>query len=395
MHQVCLPYFLEEEHCGVCNRLSRYLQRSTNAPDSIMACPSCLNSATHATCARCRKYRKVVTYREDGRALCGACGSDDPAEHACPGCGSDVNGAGAGHCDGCVIRLRLQREVDLHAAILERDWVASLYRDFALWSLARAVPTPILPKKVAAAAKFFRVIDQDDTARQPISGCDLLRLFDSKSLRANLNATRFLAERFGFIIDEKARAEGRDVALIARRLQESSTQPWGEYLAAYRCWLEGRPLRTICLYLGVAESFCKSVTLEGSFTQAELVQFLRGTPGARATISVWVTFVRHQYGCQVTMPPAKPAKLRLARDLEQLVDLLPQVDNLTQASDEALARYVCLLFEFDVSRLRRSVTGVDANGNLLTPDGVVEVPREARRTVEEWARRTFQSSHDP
>lgn len=389
VHAQCVRYFKEDASCGICRRLSRDLQGASHLPEGIKACPSCVTAPTHATCSRCRKYRKVKTYREDGRPLCGACGGESPAEHVCPGCGGVVEGSGASRCERCVIRSRMEREVDLQASVLERDWVASLYRDFAQWSFRNAVPSPMLPARMIAAVGLFRTIDLDETVSQPLTADDLLRLFDSRTLRANLNAIRYLCERYGVQIEKKARSNAKDVALIQKRLSSSAEAPWGRHLVCYNQWLGGKPPRTIAQYLGVAQSFCEMIQLDTGFTQEALVRFLEKTPGARATISVWVSFVRDHYGWKVTMPPKRPAKPRLRRDAVELSQLIPVLREPGSSKDEELNTVIALLFQFDPVSLHRQIDGVDPEGDLLTRDGRVDVPDEAKAAVAEWARRNL------
>ncbi len=385
----CFPYTTPEIQCPICKRSSQRLAGAAHLPDNLKACPSCLNKHTHATCVRCRRYRKVVSVTEEGRPLCIGCGGDQPAEHTCPDCGSTVKGAGAARCDSCSIAARLRREVALCAATIEREWVASLYTAFGEWLLARNVATGGLPKKAVQAAPFFRAIDLDAGTHQPIVAADLLRLFDSKQLRANLNVTRFICKRYGFQIDENARARARDIALIELGLEESASKPWARYLTDYRTWLAGKPTRTQAQYLRTAQAFCEAGDLGGPFAQEHLVRYLDSAPGSRANLSVWVGFVRARYGWAVTMPPKVAKRASLRRDAQTLMDLLPRVRVPGTASDEDLAATIALAYGFELSTLRRQVTGVTDVGDLITRDGIVEVKMELRGVVAEWSRRAF------
>lgn len=385
----CFPYTTPELPCPICKELSQRLAGAAHLPANVKACPSCVNEQTHATCKRCRKHRKVISYTEQGEPLCSACSGDQPAEHVCPDCSSMVKGAGMARCDACSIAVRLRREVALNAATIEREWVASLYRAFGEWLLVKNVATGALPKVAVRAVSFFRAIDLDGDTHQPIVAADLLRIFDSKQLRAYLNVTRFICERYGFQIDEKARAAARDQALIERGLQESASKPWAGYLTDYKAWLMGRPSRTQAQYLRTAQAFCESIELSGPFTQEHLVKYLVSAPGSRANLSVWVSFVRTQYSWTVTMPPKLAQKPALKRDALTLVDLLQRVSVPGSATDEDLAATVALVYGFDLGALRRQVVGVTDTGDLNTRDGVVVVQNELKEIVAEWARRVF------
>ncbi|MER2020417.1 MAG: hypothetical protein ABS932_02620 [Stenotrophomonas sp.] len=333
----------------------------------------------------------MISFTEGGGPLCIACSGDQPAEHRCPDCGSTVKGAGTARCGACSIAARLRREVALNAATIEREWVASLYTAFGEWLLVKNAATAALPKTAVRATPFFRAIDLDADTHQPIVPADLLRIFDSKQLRANLNATRFICERYGFQIDESARARARDEALIERGLQESASKPWSEYLNCYRTWLEGRPSRTQAQYLRTAQAFCEAIELSGPFNQEHLVKYLESAPGSRANLSVWVSFVRAQYGWTVTMPPKVAERANLRRDAQTLMELLQRVQDPRDASDEDLAATVALAYGFELITLRRQVMGVTDAGHLVTGDGIVEVKMELRAIVAEWSRRAFQT----
>lgn len=75
----------------------------------------------------------------------------------------------------------------------------------------------------------------------------------------------FICERYGFQIDENARARARDIALIERGLEESASKPWARYLTDYRTWLAGKPTRTQAQYLRTAQAFCEAADLGGPF----------------------------------------------------------------------------------------------------------------------------------
>lgn len=387
--RACYHYYTPDAPCDICQRPSQRLSGGSHLPEDVRACPSCFTAGTHATCVRCRKFRKVVGIAEDGHTLCRACSGANPVVHACPACRKPVNGAGKSRCDECSIRSRLRREVGLHAAVLEREWIAALYRDFGEWLVAKNVLTGALPRRAVAAAGFFRSIDLDAHVCQPLIADDLLRIFDSKQLRANLNAMRFVCEHYGFKVDAKEREEARDLALIARRLQDAADQPWGKYLLNYRKWLADKPARTVSLYLGVAHAFCEDAQVEGPFGQAELVKYLSRVPGARATLGVWVTFVRFQYGWKVTMPPKRRKKPTLKRDAVKLADLLKRVSAPEIASDDDLSAILCLVYQYEPKELRRQITGIDASGNIRTKDEVIGANEEMVGIVREWGRRNL------
>ncbi len=383
----CYPYFTEAIPCDICKEPSQRLSGASHLEPGQKACPRCINKATHTTCSRCRRYRKLVQTTDDGRKLCGRCSTEQPATHNCPECGTTVNGAGSARCDGCSIKSRLRREVEQQLPIFQRSWVADLYRQYGEWLLIKNVPTGALPKKAGKAAGFFLAIDGDAQVRQPLIAADLLRIFDTKALRANLNATDFVCEHYGLSIDKDARNEARDLALIEARLSAADSKPWGPLLREYRVWLTGKQTRTVSQYLGVAEAFCESAQLEGPFSQEQLLAYLAKVPGARATISVWVTFVQKCYGWQVTMPPRTPKAPNLKRGAVKLLDLLARAGSPPESTDQDLADILCLVYQFEPAELRRTAIAVTPEGDILTKDGLVQVQAEMRDIVLEWSKR--------
>ncbi|WP_312706861.1 hypothetical protein [Stenotrophomonas sp.] len=281
----------------------------------------------------------------------------------------------------------MRREIEQQLPIFQRSWVADLYRQYGEWLLAKSVPTGALPKKAGKAVGFFLAIDGDALVRQPLIAADLLRIFDTKALRANLNATDFVCEHYGLSIDKDARNEARDLALIEARLSAADSRPWGPFLREYRVWLTGKQTRTVSQYLGVAEAFCESAQLEGPFSQEQLLGYLAKVPGARATISVWVTFVQKCYDWQVTMPPRTPKAPNLKRGAVKLVDLLARVGSLPEANDQDLADILCLVYQFEPAELRRMIRAVTPDGDIMTRDGLLRVQAEMKGIVLEWSRR--------
>ncbi|MBA0239828.1 hypothetical protein [Stenotrophomonas maltophilia] len=253
--------------------------------------------------------------------------------------------------------------------------------------MIKNAPTGALPKKAGKVAGFFLAIDGDAQVRQPLIAADLLRIFDTKSLRANLNATDFVCEHYGLSIDKDARNEARDLALIEARLSAADSKQWGPLLREYRVWLTGKQTRTVSQYLGVAEAFCESAQLEGPFSQEQLLAYLAKVPGARATISVWVTFVQKCYDWQVNMPPRSPRAPNLKRGAVKLLDLLARAGSPPESTDQDLADILCLVYQFEPAELRRTVIAVTPEGDILTEDGLVQVQAEMRDIVLEWSKR--------
>lgn len=381
----CVPYFREPEPCGICEELSSRLSGASHLPAGIRACPVCVRKDTHATCSRCRKHRKIVS-EDGGRPLCKACSGSSPAWHSCPACGEEVAGAGAHMCDACSIGARLNREVELLVPHFQQRWVADLFTGFSQWSRMRSPVDPRLPANVVRSLDFFLQLDRDTAVRQPLHAEDLLRVHGSKTLRANLNASTFLQQQYGFLVNAQARVAERKRSLTASRLSSAQGEPWHALLHGYAKSLEGRSPRTVAQYVATADAFCRQFQISGPFTQAELVAFLTDKPGARTNIGPWVSYVQRELGWSVTLPPKAPARVALKQDSGRLDRLLKQLEAQSEPDEALLSEAVALAFGFNGPELAREVISVSAAGDLVTSNGTVEVPPGLRQIVSHWAK---------
>ncbi|WP_312682829.1 hypothetical protein [Stenotrophomonas chelatiphaga] len=282
---------------------------------------------------------------------------------------------------------RLAREVDLRMPLFEQPWVAHLYKNFAEWSANRSVRTPRLPENVGKAVDFFLILDRADDLRPPLTADAMVKVFSSKALRSNLNASTFLQEQFGFIVDGKARAEGQSHALIEDKLAAAAGTPWHPYLLSYRAWLADKSARTVAQYMGVAEAFCRQFEISGPFSQQELVEFLASAPSARTNLGPWVSFVRKHLGWTVTLPPKVISAPALRTDAARLERLLGGIGDLSEASTPDLEEVVALAFGFNKRELAKEVLGGSGPRYLQTRNGPVEVPERIARLVATWLQR--------
>lgn len=381
----CVPYFREPEPCGICEVLSTRLSRAAHLPADVRACPVCVRKQRHATCSRCRKHRKIES-EDGGRPLCKACSGASPVSHSCPECGAAVPGAGGHTCDSCSIATRLTREVELRLPHFQQQWVADLFTGFAQWSRMRRPRDPRLPANVVRSLDFFLQLDRDMTAQPPLQADDLLRVFDSKALRANLNASTFLQQQYGFLVSAEARVAERKRSLTASKLVDAQGEPWELYLQGYAQSLSGRAPRTVAQYVTTAEAFCRRFQISGSFGQAELVAFLSDKPGARTNIGPWVSYVQKELGWPVTLPPKAPGPVALKQDSRRLDRLLKQLERQGEPDRTLLTQAVALAFGFSEPELAREVIGLSESGDLVTTNGPVEVPPALRLVVSHWAR---------
>lgn len=271
--------------------------------------------------------------------------------------------------------------------LFEQPWVAGLYKNFGEWSASRGVRTPRLPVNVGKAADFFLTLDRADDLRPPLTADAMLRLFSSKELRSNLNATTFLQQQFGFIIDGKARSERQSHTFIDDKLAAAAGTPWCAYLVSYRAWLADKSVRTVAQYMGVAEAFCRQFQISGPFSQRELVEFLASKPGARTNLGPWVSFAQKQLGWPVTLPPKVIPAPTLRMDADRLKKLLGAMGDASKASTQDLEHVVALAFGFTNGELAKEVLGSSGERHLQTRNGPVEIPDAMAGLVARWLER--------
>lgn len=342
----CAPYFREPAPCATCGTPSTRLSRAPLLGVHEKICDACRNKLTHQTCSICRKYRKVAGTTEDGKTYCGSCQPSGEISHRCPGCQTDVAGAGASLCRACQNSKRLAQEVQLTKVVFVREWTPRLYSEFAQWLHRRQGDSPNCLKTFRAHQPFFERIDAEYSVLADITPESFLQRCSSAHLRKYLLATQFLQEALGFTITLELKAHYGEMETVRSKLLECKKEPWGSLLINYVNSLHDAqfPIRTIRLYLSTAQAFCANAkaTEKGWDSRAPL-KFLKHNPGARNNLSRFISHCARAYGWDVTMPTraqlpgtraAVPRTVMELRTLLQKVQMTGEVN----ASKRDLAR---------------------------------------------------------
>lgn len=398
----CVPYFKEPEKCARCERVTSRLSTMPSAGVFEKICGSCRNEHTHATCSVCRKYRKVGSRREDASAVCIDCVHDSTATHACPDCGTQVPGKGQSRCRACLNRSAIEREVKLTSAIFAHHWVGVLWSRFATWMHARSPGNPKLLGTIQDHQPFFERIDAEYGSAMDLTGPAILQLFGTGVLRTHLLPMQFLAEQLDIHVRTEAKSDAAEAARITELFISAKRQPWNELLQAYHQALMKSALapRSIRTYLSNAALFCASANVGNeAWSAGSLERYLVAKPGARNSLSRFVTFCRSSRGWAVQMPTRGVIVRPLAdpvRSARKLRDLIRNVEatGLGRASQEVLGSI--LAESLGISKA--AVLSSTAADFRVTPDAVtyfhgrerIRIPQDldsyARRFVETLAK---------
>ena len=363
----CVTHFNAERACNTCGQRSKRLFRAliecnggtalspASGADDQLECQPCRNKATHATCATCRRHRKVVVFDLARRPLCADCAAVEPATHECPTCGKTVAGGGHANCLSCSVRASAAAKARVLGAALEHAWTREAWRGFSDSLIGSDSHVRKAARVLAASLSYFEKLD--DIAEE-IGTPTVERLHESIASadhRRHLLAYRYTLGRIG----EEGAAEARDEAAEATRLEEVLSRARGKrYEALVLAYVQqlragSLALKTVRLYAGVAQSFCEraKVSADRPWTGAAIKTFLQQTPGAANSLSRFVSFCRRHLGWEVRMPSKgerQHDQARVSRYVERLRRALRQVGS----------RPVSDLKLLEVTRVISAATGV-------------------------------------
>jgi len=360
-------------------------------------CQPCKVKLTHATCSGCRRHRKRWNTSSDGKPMCKACAEPEPDNHACPGCGLQVRGAGASRCFSCVRRDSAARRSRLLAVSLEEDWCRALWADFTSSLIGDEKRLNTVRARVDASIEYFVLIEAAFDSPEAVTSAALHHAIDSPMHRTHLLAYRFLVNKFGL----EATADERDVSNEARRLADildrAAGSPSADLLNGYVAKLQvmGLAPRTVRMYAGVAEKFCERVgaTAGRCWSVGAIESFLKHTPGAANSLSKFVNHCRRQHGWDVRMPSksilknspraARQAVDRMRRALSG-VDGRPADELKLLEVSRVIAAATGLTLRHLVAAQNVELPGSDAEPIKLGDDAVIEPGHPLHPFARRW-----------
>lgn len=253
----CAYHFREPEPCPVCGQMSKRLIHSK--PHGQPACDGCRNRLTHHTCGRCRRYRPLGRWSDDGVPLCRACADTRrPAEHDCPDCGARVPGRGRGRCEPCLVRERFRRRVELERETFETDAGEALFVAYGAWLEERGLSAGLV-RRMEAHAEVMRAIEELLDAAGQVDQSALLDRIGMDGVRRAETVTTFLTATRCMAWDADLARDWTERRRMADTLAQAETAGHGALIEDYHAHLEAgdrkRAPRTLRQYLGAALAF--------------------------------------------------------------------------------------------------------------------------------------------
>lgn len=391
----CAPHFKAAEPCERCSRLSSRICRAPSLGISQRVCDSCRKRASHITCTICGKYRPSSQVNSDGKHVCRACDNNPLASHPCPDCGVTVPGGGQSKCRACLNHIRIEREAQLQALTLDREWARSFIVNFSEWLYLRSPSSPKLIDHFMSHVPFIQRLDVTFYESSELSASDLLEQFGSKMLRRHLRVTEFLKQTQGLKISASQRTDSSNEDLVAATLRESAAEPWGVLLSNYNTALNDGKLatRTKRMYVRTAANLCRSKRLSAGhpLTTSQLGHYLAHHPSAYTNIARFVRHCVEQWGWDVAMPAL--AKQRATEDSHELMVLFKsQLEavlstGIDHASIEDLGALLASAFGYSIRLFnagRWSISVMDDKVFLGNASISLQVPQELVSIVQRW-----------
>lgn len=285
---------------------------------------------TFATCGACGKHREIAAHREDGRALCRPCAETPGLTHPCPDCSDEIPGPGSARCQTCAAKRRVEAAIDRHCGLIYKPWARTLFRQAcAAADLAARTRYPL--PRVARIAEHVRELETAFNSPEEITREALLSTFGAEGLRRRQTLVGHLWVAGGVAVSTdflKDAAEGRRIDAI---LHEADVSGHGvlvtDYLKSLPTQLAPRTRRGyIRAALGLLETLGDRSVQE--MDDARIAVFLRKSPGQRASVTRFITYLRARFGVQAATPRPAPRRTqraldrRLIRKAEMLRDAL-------------------------------------------------------------------------
>lgn len=396
----CAPRYLQTQNCPRCAKLGKRMSRSPTQGIFAKVCDGCRAQATHATCSRCGRHRRVAERLPDGKAVCASCVPGGEQTHACPECGAKVLGGGAGRCRFCINRSVVRADARDVAATLEGVWCQTLWSAYVEDRLSKHPDSPRLRQHLRKDAEFFRLIGSAFKTREQACAAGLGRAVPSKLLRRHLAASRFVIgddSPEDMTMHRDARAESER---IDRTLARASTKPYGSLLSRYRSWLKEHHTlpRTTRMYLATAHTFCENVKARDDkpWSTDAIVVFLRKHPGLGANLGRFVSFCQSACEWDVQMPEKSLWKGFKSKEREDVKKLRAAIEPLSARAPDTwttkeLARVLATALGIPAAQLLRHRTddGLQrADGAVvLGQDAVIGVRHPMHAYAVRWAQR--------
>jgi len=371
----CAPHFREPEQCETCGRLSTRLTRASRLGHEMHLCPKCARM-DHGTCAACRRHRPL-SQAADGRMLCKAC--LEKGEIACPSCGKQMPGGRGKVCEECYWTATCRKRVRIDQAAFANPQMSAAFGDYGDW-LIRTVGPHKAALLIHRHLPFFLEVERmwgDFTTYE-----DLLRHFGAEGLRRVRLPMRWLLKARGIRPDPEAReaeSERMRIESIMSSIRRGCAA--GKVLLTYRSELTKRidggkmAVKSARLALRAAASLLLAADSFGNRLpeQKDVERYLANSPGQRAALIGFLTFLRRNYGLELaaTVDRTRQRSLRRRKLEREIIRLARCRDE----SKEWLLRWIVVCLEYFHGRkigknaIRLDMVRKEVNGLVLATEG--------------------------
>jgi hypothetical protein len=253
-----------------------------------------------ATCRICRRHRPVMA---DDR-ICFPCSVG--ITHTCPICQAIIPGSGDAPCYACSQRRRSERQIDEAAATIPIKWMSGMFIAFCRGRIP--LDHGLASERIARAAEACRAIAARNPAYGSITTDDVHAAIGAEGARRVAPLIDFMCD-VGVLEWDRARLqvliENDRVVAILTALRDS---PHAPLLRRYRDDLASRGRKPITQRSALTAAVALLATLGeaplADLSQRHLARALRKTPGHRASLQGFLSFVAAQGGPKLTVPKA-------------------------------------------------------------------------------------------
>lgn len=334
----CSHHFREPKPCGMCGSLSNRLTRVQQAGIEVPVCPKCARR-DHGTCQACQRHRPLLE-SPDGRHLCKAC--MEKGEVPCPECGELMPAGYGKQCQKCYWQGLLEKRIKMDCATFSVPQMATYFAAFGRW-LGTRVDEHKAAMTINRYLPFFIEIERQWKAIPEFS--TLLAHFGTQQLRRVLLPMRWMEDNGYIVSDAVAKEEDSDRRRITATLDKYQRG------SRERAILEGY-LKALTLEMKAGNTTLRSVRLALT-PAAALLQIAKGidrvppdqkalnaylekTPGQRAAISGFVTYLRDTHGVDISLPRPDLGKAQRNRRKKLEAEMLALMRE--QGEEEELRR---------------------------------------------------------
>lgn len=384
----CAPHYREQRACAACGRLSQRLVRTAfhNAP----VCDACRNAIDHRNCGRCGHYRRVVETRSDGLVLCAGCTGPAPKTHACPDCSTVLPGGGAGRCEPCALRRRLERRIETERTRLATVRGHDVLAAYGAW-IAEGGLTALDVRLFAVQAEALALLEPDFDARGRIAQDAVLDALGTAGAKKAQRLLDHLVETECLTWDHEVEAAWIERRRIRDTLAQADASGHGALLRAYHNYLvapgaKPRKPRTLRMYLAVGLAFAKhaGITEARRTSNTKLLSFTRRNLGQKANLLAFCRYAEAMGAGPLTLPRIKRSSVRAHdKTLAARATVMRRRLQGSTTPAERRALVACLLANLFGARIK-TVIALPRHDVILASKTVRVVLREEVYDLPDW-----------